>query len=147
MNGFNMNQFVLGFAIARPLADQRDRVMVGLAASMFPATNPLGAIFLKPQVDALSACQSECDSLKRSLSVAAGLLKIAGSKQLRAGDKEEIELALPIAEATSGDNTKVDATLDSTRRKLVLSAVAAGANIPVMIKVGGFELSISRTVA
>jgi hypothetical protein len=144
MNGFNLNQFVLGFAIARPLADQRDRVMVGLAASMFPASNPLGAIFLKPQVDALSACQSECESLKQSLSDAAKLLGISKIKEVKAGGKEELEFALPVTEATTGDKTKLEVERDG--RKLVLKGVAAGANVPITVKVGSFELATSVTV-
>src|SRR5262245_4751190 len=76
MNGINMNQFVLGFAIARPLAEQKDRLMVALTASMFPSSNPYGAIFLKPQVDALADKEAQLASLTASARDAQALLTL-----------------------------------------------------------------------
>lgn len=145
MNGFNMNQFVLGFAIARQLADQRDRVMVGLAASMFPASNPLGAILLKPQVDALSASQGEAESLKQEVSAARTLIDIANKpKAIKTNETAEFDFPVIVTEAKSDDSNIVEVKRDG--RKVVLTSKTVTGDVPITIKVGSFELKTKVTV-
>lgn len=147
MNGFNLNQFVLGFAIARPLADQRDRVMVGLAASMFPASNPMGAIFLKPQIDSLSARESEVATLNESLKAADELLNIADGTVIARGKVETIPLTAPgVVSVTSGNTANVTAQFDQARREIQLTGGAAGADIQITIVIGARRRVVRRTV-
>jgi hypothetical protein len=73
MNGLTMNMpnFMFGVLMGRDL-EQRQRILLGLTASMLPPNNPLGVFLLKPQADAIVAKDAEIASLKSQLANADG---------------------------------------------------------------------------
>lgn len=168
MNGFPLNQFVLGFALARPLAERRDQFMVALSASMLSPNNPLGPIFLKPQVDAWSAREADVAALqqqlagtKTSLDAADVLLQLAGtpwaaSQRLAFRAAPSTSPALQGTQdikVTSDQPGVADIAFDPKQRTITINRMApqraAGAaeiTVTFAIEAAGRKLSVVRTL-
>jgi hypothetical protein len=158
MNGINMQQFMLGFVVASPL-ESRQRLLMGLTASMMPADNPLGIIMLKPQVDALVAKEAEIASLKSQVDAATSMDSFFNhawfaKKTLKAGDGPDVSPKFPGSgqlDVSVDDNDKgVTARWDPTNRTVVIEAQQLTArkavDVHVIVKSGNRVAIAVRTI-
>src|SRR4030095_15267437 len=123
MNAMN---FLLGVAMSSRLTEQRDRMMVGLAASMYPASNPLGAIMLKPQVDTLAQRESEVASLTTAGQWKQEILDLGELEVLPVGGKAEYPWSGPGDPIIVSADQRVLRASFSKDRKFVLEGLTAG---------------------
>jgi hypothetical protein len=154
MNGLNMNQFVLGFALAGKLP-QQDRLIFGLTASMFPSSNPMGAVLLKPQIDKLASLESENADLRAQIGSSDKLLEIARDNWSKRGTiapgeppQQSPEFKLPgSVNAFSGDPSAATIGFDvNTSRFTITRLLAAGKTQEVVftIRSGNREITVTR---
>ncbi len=150
MNGMNMGNFLLGFAVANKLEQKRDQFGVALSASFFP--NLYGPILMKPQVDAWSARESEVASLKSQVSAlqsqvtcAPELFKLAETATLQQGATEQFDLKVPGVSVTP-ESGAVSANVDTTTGKVVLTGRTLETDVDIAIDAAGLKRTIKRTV-
>jgi hypothetical protein len=155
MNGINMQQFMLGLVVASPL-ESRQRLLMGLTASMMPADNPLGIIMLKPQVDALLAKDAEIASLQSQVDASTSIDSFFGNawfakKTLKASDGPDVSPRFPGAGELEVrfDDKEVTARWDATTRTVVIEAkppAGKAVDVTVFVKSGSRIAAALRTI-
>jgi hypothetical protein len=154
MNGLNMNQFVLGFALAGKLP-QQDRLIFGLTASMFPSSNPMGAILLKPQIDKLASLESENSDLRAQIGSSDKLLEIARDNWSKRGTiapgappEQSPEFKSPgSVTAFSSDPTAATIGFDTNTSRFTITRLLAAdkaQDVVFTIRSGNREITVTR---
>ena len=156
MNGINMQQFMLGFVVASPL-ESRQRLLMGLTASMMPPDNPLGVIMLKPQVDALVAKDAEIASLKSQVDAATSIDSFFNhawfaKKTLKASDGPDVSPVYPglgDLDVRVDNDKDVTARWDAASRTVVIEAkptASKAVDVIVFVKGGSRIAAALRTI-